>query len=86
MSLPTELVTMVTVAMVTCLWVHASLCNLDIISAILALFTSCISMVTQWLMLLGNVGHLAIQERRPLWTQQYLSLDCKMNSFMTGCV
>ena len=61
MSLTTGLVTMVTVAMVTFLWLHVYLCTLAIVRAILALFTSCISMVTTWLMLLGNVSRVTIQ-------------------------
>lgn len=61
MSLTTGLVTMVTVAMVTFPWLRVYMCTLVIVGAIVALFTSCISMVTTWLMLLGNVSRVTIQ-------------------------
>ena len=61
MSPTTGLVTMVTVAMVTFLWLHVYMCTLVIVRVILALFTSCISMVTAWLILLGNVSPVTIQ-------------------------
>ena len=65
MSLTTGLVTMVTVAMVTFLWLHVYLCTLVTLRVILALFTPCISMVTQWLMLLGNVSHVLFNRDGP---------------------
>lgn len=60
MPLTTGLVTMVTVAMVTVLWMHVCLCTLATLRAIFALFTPSISMVTSWIMLLGNFGHVTI--------------------------
>ena len=80
------IVTLVTVAMATCLWVHACWGSLGVVRVILALFTPCISMTTQWLKLLDDVGHVTIQQRRHLCIQQYPGLECRVHRIIIVCI
>lgn len=86
LALAARVVTLVTVAMATCLWVHACWAGLGVVRAILALFTPCISMTTQWLKLLDDVGHVTIQQRRSLCIQQYLGLECGIHRIKIVCI